>query len=915
MPATMVRKSRKPVTKPARPASKSARKGAAKPASTRSPKKFHKMVYYFGQTRTEGKASMKHLLGGKGANLADMTSIGLPVPPGFTITTDTCAAYYDSGKRLPRGLMDDVLRKVRVLERELGKKFGSTKNPLLVSVRSGAAVSMPGMMDTVLNLGLTDDAVEGLAAATGNKRFAYDAYRRLINMFGDVVMGVEHERFEHAFDEIKRKYGAQSDTDVPAEGLVELCHAYKGVYRERVGSEFPQNPMKQLELAIEAVFKSWNADRAIAYRRLANITGLNGTAVNVQAMVYGNMGDDSGTGVAFTRNPSTGENKFYGEFLINAQGEDVVAGIRTPLHVDEMPKWNNKVYQQLLKIKSKLEKHYREMQDIEFTIERGRLFMLQTRTGKRTGFAAVKIAVDMVKERLIDEKKALLKIPAGDLTQLLLPSFDPDAKKNADVLTRGLPASPGAAVGRPAFTAAEAVERAKNGESVILVRRETSPEDVEGMHSAAGILTSTGGMTSHAAVVARGWGKCCVAGAGAVSINEHSGAFTVSGRTFGRDDLFSIDGSTGEVIAGSVATREPALSGDFGTIMKWSDKYKRLAVRTNADTPLDAQRARDFGAVGIGLCRTEHMFFESERIWAMREMILAETREYREAALEKLLPFQRDDFIGIFRAMDGLPVTIRLIDPPLHEFLPQDETSQHEMARRLNVSIGKIQERVAQLHEMNPMLGHRGCRLCVTFPEILDMQVRAIVEAAIECAKMGVKAMPEIMHPLVGTRKELAILRKQTQEVIDRVKEAVGFKGKLDIPIGTMIEVPRAAMTAHEIAREADFFSFGTNDLTQLTFGYSRDDSASFLPHYVEREILEQDPFQSIDQNGVGRLVAMAAQNGKATTPKLKVGICGEHGGDPKSVWFFHTTGLDYVSCSPFRVPIARLAAAQAVLR
>ncbi|MBL8745722.1 MAG: pyruvate, phosphate dikinase [Phycisphaerae bacterium] len=873
------------------------------------------MVYYFGKTKTEGRAELKALLGGKGANLADMTSIGLPVPPGFTITTDTCAAYYESGKRLPRGLMDEVVKNVRTLERELGKKFGSTKNPLLVSVRSGAAVSMPGMMDTVLNLGLTDDAVEGLAAATGNKRFAYDAYRRLINMFGDVVMGVDHEHFEQAFNEVKSKYGAAADTDVPAEGLVELCHAYKGVYRHHVGSDFPQNPLKQLELAVEAVFKSWNADRAISYRRLANITGLNGTAVNVQAMVYGNMGDDSGTGVAFTRNPSTGENKFYGEFLVNAQGEDVVAGIRTPTTVDEMPRWNKKVYEQLLKIKTKLEKHYREMQDIEFTIEKGKLYMLQTRTGKRTGFAAVTIACNMIKERLIDEKKALLRIPANDLTQLLLPSFDPAAKKNADVLAVGLPASPGAAVGKPAFTAAEAVERGRTGESVILVRRETSPEDVEGMHSAAGILTSTGGMTSHAAVVARGWGKCCVAGAGAISIDERGGTFTVQGRTFTRHDTISIDGTSGEVIAGAVPRVEPKLSGDFATIMKLSDKYRRLSIRTNADTPGDAKRAREFGAVGIGLCRTEHMFFEGDRIMAMREMILAETREYREAALEKLLPFQRADFVGIFTAMDGLPVTIRLIDPPLHEFLPQDEKSQLEVARRINVPVEKVRERVKQLHEMNPMLGHRGCRLCLTYPEILEMQVRAIVEAAIECHRAGVKAMPEIMHPLVGTRKELAILRRHTEEVIARTKKEQGFTAKLEIAIGTMIEVPRAALTAAEIAKEADFFSFGTNDLTQLTFGYSRDDSASFLPHYVHSEILEIDPFQSLDQVGVGQLVSLATVKGRETKKGLKVGICGEHGGDPKSVWFCHNAGLDYVSCSPFRVPIARLAAAQAALR
>jgi pyruvate,orthophosphate dikinase len=873
-----------------------------------------KMVYYFGAARTEGNARMKELLGGKGANLADMTSIGLPVPPGFTITTETCAAYYRNGLRLPTGLMNEVHKYVALLEKELGKKFGDTGNPLLVSVRSGAAVSMPGMMDTILNLGLTDAAVEGLAGATGNRRFAYDAYRRLINMFGDVVMGVDHEHFEGAFNRIKARHHAAADTDVPEEGLVELCEAYKQVYQRHVGDAFPQNPFKQLELAIEAVFKSWNADRAVSYRRIAGISGLSGTAVNVQSMVYGNMGDDSGTGVAFTRNPSTGENKFYGEFLINAQGEDVVAGIRTPRSTAEMPKWNKGVHDQLLRIKSRLEKHYREMQDIEFTIERGKLYMLQTRTGKRTGFAAVKIACDMVKEGLITEEEALLRIPAGDLTQLLLPSFDPTAKELADVLAKGLPASPGAAVGKPAFSAAEAVTRARAGEKVILVRKETSPEDVEGMHSAVGILTSTGGMTSHAAVVARGWGKCCVAGAGEVHIDAEAGEFRVKGRSFGRADTISIDGSTGEVIAGSVATREPTLSGDFAKIMKWADKHRTLGVRTNADTPADAQRARDFGAEGIGLTRTEHMFFEGDRIKAMREMILAEEKEARVKALSKLLPYQRDDFIGIFRAMNGCPVTIRLIDPPLHEFVPHEESAQRELAERMGVSLDKVRQRVGQLREANPMLGHRGCRLCISYPEILEMQVRAVVEAAIECLRSGVKAMPEIMHPLVGTRKELAILRGRTEEVIRQVKEELDYKPRLDIKIGTMIEVPRAALVADEIAEVSDFFSFGTNDLTQMTFGYSRDDVNSFLPEYLHSDILPRDPFQSVDQAGVGQLVEMGVRKGRGSRPDLKIGVCGEHGGDPASVHFFHRAGLDYVSCSPFRVPIARLAAAQAAL-
>jgi pyruvate,orthophosphate dikinase len=904
-----------------RAAQKSTSKGPGKsgPGKSAPRAKPGKLVYYFGRTRTEGGADMKLLLGGKGANLADMTSIGLPVPPGFTITTETCGLYEKNGHRLPTGLMNEVHRNIAMLESELGKKFGDPNNPLLVSVRSGAAVSMPGMMDTILNLGLNDNSVEGLAKATGNRRFAFDAYRRLINMFGDVVMGVNHEHFEHAFDAIKRKYKADDDTKVPEAGIVELAAAYKEVYRRHVGDEFPQNPSKQLELAIEAVFKSWNADKAVSYRRIEGISGLAGTAVNVQSMVYGNMGDDSGTGVAFTRNPSTGENKFYGEFLINAQGEDVVAGIRTPKPVEEMAKWNKPVYQQLIKIKDRLEKHYQDVQDIEFTIERGRLFMLQTRSGKRTGVAAVKIACDMVKEGLIGEKEALLRIPAGDLTQLLLPSFDPTKKKLAlsdgSLLTRGLPASPGASVGKPAFTAEEAVRRNQAGEKVILVRKETSPEDVEGMHSAVGILTSTGGMTSHAAVVARGWGKCCIAGAGEIQIDANAGTFTVGAKSYGRDDVISIDGSTGELFAGALPRVEATLSGDFAKIMKWSDKYRKLGIRTNADTPADAKRGREFGAQGIGLTRTEHMFFEGERIKAMREMILAETVEARITALDKLLPYQRDDFVGIFRAMDGLPVTVRLLDPPLHEFLPHDDKQQAEIAKSLGITLAKVKSRVSMLHESNPMLGHRGCRLCVTFPEILDMQVRAIVEATIECIRGGVKAMPEIMHPLVGTKAEIVWLRQKTLETIAKVKAEMEFKPRLDIKIGTMIEVPRAALVAHEIADAADFFSYGTNDLTQLTFGYSRDDVNSFLPDYLKRDLLPGDPFQSLDQSGVGQLVELGIAGGRMTNPELKIGICGEHGGDPASVHFCHRAGLDYVSCSPFRVPIARLAAAQAAIR
>ncbi len=874
-----------------------------------------KMTYYFGKTRTDGTGQQKQLLGGKGANLADMTGIDLPVPPGFTITTECCAAYYESGKKLPAGLMEQVNDEIATLEKELGKKFGDDKNPLLVSVRSGAAASMPGMMNTILNLGLTDKSVKGLATATGNPRFAYDSYRRLINMFGDVVMGVDHEHFEEAFSRVKSKYKVSSDTDVPAEGLMELCDEYKKVLKKHTGKDFPQDPLKQLQASVEAVFGSWMTPRAVRYREVENIRGLLGTAVNVQSMVYGNMGDDSGTGVGFTRNPSTGENKFFGEFLVNAQGEDVVAGIRTPQPVAEMVKWNKAIYTQILGIKKTLEDHYRDMQDIEFTIERGTLYMLQTRTGKRTGAAAVKIACDMVKEGLIEEKAAVLRIPANDLTQLLLPSFDPKAKAKANTLTRGLPASPGAAVGKLAFTAEEAVERTKAGEKVLLVRKETSPEDVDGMHSAAGILTSTGGMTSHAAVVARGWGRCCVAGAGEIQINDKARKITVAGKTFGPDDVLSIDGSTGEVMVGEIATQAPSLSGDFAKVMKWADKYRTLNIRTNADTPADAVRARDFGAEGIGLCRTEHMFFQEDRIAAMREMILAETQEARKVALAKLLPFQKKDFIGIFTAMKGLPVTVRLLDPPLHEFLPQDAKSQAEMAERLGVKPAVVKARVSQLHEANPMLGHRGCRLCVTYPEILEMQVQAIVEAAIECKNKKIDARAEIMIPLVGTAAELKSLRALAAETLAQVKTKKKFTAKLDISIGTMIEIPRAALTADKIAEHADFFSFGTNDLTQMTFGFSRDDINSFLPDYLKQELLLVDPFQSLDTEGVGQLVEMGVAKGRATKKDLKVGICGEHGGDPASIAFCHKVGLNYVSCSPFRVPIARLAAAQAALK
>ena len=878
-------------------------------------RKSGKMVYFFGRTGTEGKADQKALLGGKGANLADMTSIGLPVPAGFTITTDSCGAYYEQGGRFPDGLVKQIHANVRKLEKETGKKFGADVNPLLVSVRSGAAVSMPGMMDTVLNLGLNDVSVEAMAKASGD-RFAFDAYRRLINMFSDVVMGVDHHEFEAVFEKLKKKLGVVEDTDVDAAGLRELCKLYKAVYRKHVGKAFPQNPVEQLEASIEAVFKSWMGDKAVSYRRIEGIVGLNGTAVNVQAMVFGNTGDDSGTGVAFTRDPSTGENKFYGEFLINAQGEDVVAGLRTPAPVAGMAKWDNKAYKELLKIRTKLEKHYRDVQDIEFTIERGTLYMLQTRNGKRTGAAAMKFAADMVKEKLITKKEAVMRVSPDHVTQLLLPSFPLSSKKHAKPITKGLPASPGAAVGAPAFTAEEAVKRAEAGEKVILVRKETSPEDVDGMHMAAGILTSTGGMTSHAAVVARGWGKCCVAGAGEAKIDADKRRLTIGGRTFGPKDQLSIDGNTGEVFGVALVPEQPkGITGDFKKVLGWADGYRRLGVRTNADTPADARRARDFGAEGIGLTRTEHMFFEGDRIMSMRKMILAETEKDRRKALKSLLPHQRKDFTGIFTAMKGLPVTVRLLDPPLHEFLPHDAKAAAKVAREMKISPAKLKARMESLHEMNPMLGHRGCRLSITYPEILEMQVQAIVEAAIACAKKNVKARPEIMIPLVGTRTELAMLRERVEQVISETRKAKKFTRKLDILIGTMIEIPRAALTADEVAEVADFFSFGTNDLTQMAFGYSRDDIGTFLPDYLDQGVLPVDPFASLDTTGVGQLVEMACQKGRATKKGLKLGICGEHGGDPSSIAFCEEVGLDYVSCSPFRVPVARLAAAQSVLK
>jgi pyruvate,orthophosphate dikinase len=882
-------------------------KKKSKPSKTKAVKR----VYFFGNGKAEGGAHLKDLLGGKGANLADMTLVPLPVPPGFTITTETCGDYNDLGQKLPRGLMEEVKSHLVRVEKATGKRFGDPGNPLLVAVRSGAKVSMPGMMDTVLNIGLNDDVVEGMARLTNNERFAYDSYRRLINMFGDTVMGVDHHHFEQELTAVKNARGVQLDTDLDAGGLKEVVERYKKVYSQIVGADFPQDPLVQLEHAIEAVFKSWMGDRAIKYRELNDIRGLRGTAVNVQSMVFGNMGDDCATGVAFTRNPSTGEDRFYGEFLINAQGEDVVAGIRTPLDCQsEMGKWSKKSWQELLKVKSTLEKRYKDVQDFEFTIEKGKLFMLQTRNGKRTAAAAVQIAVDMVKERLIDEKTGVMRVDPASLDQLLHPTFDPKADKK--VLTRGLPASPGAAVGKVAFTAEEAEKRVAAGEKIILVRRETEPADIGGMHVSEGILTSTGGMTSHAAVVARGMGTPCVAGAGAVVIDAANKLVKIGDATFGPEHVISIDGGTGEVMDGSVPLVEAKLSGPFGIIMKWADKYRTLKIRTNGDTPTDARVAREFGAEGIGLCRTEHMFFDPQRIHHMREMILAGNIEARKAALAKLLPYQREDFLGIFKEMNGLPVTIRLLDPPLHEFLPHNEKDQQELAHSLNMSLEQVKSRVAQLHEANPMLGHRGDRLAVTYPEILEMQVQAIIEAACQAKKDGIKVLPEIMIPLAGTKKELDYLKTFTVETAARVINETGVK--VQYMYGTMIEVPRAAVTADEMAQTAEFFSFGTNDLTQMTFGYSRDDVNSFLPDYLKKEILERDPFQTLDTDGVGQLIEMAVRKGRSVRPDLKCGICGEHGGDPKSIHFCHKVGLDYVSCSPYRVPIARLAAAQAAI-
>ena len=871
-----------------------------------------KYVYFFGGGKAEGSAEMRNLLGGKGANLAEMTNLGVPVPPGCTISTEVCKLYYANNKQYPGGLEEQIDENLRKLEAAMGAMFGDPENPLLVSVRSGAAVSMPGMMDTILNLGLNDDTVKGLIAKSGVERFAYDAYRRFLQMFGDVVLNVEHDAFEYLLETKKEAKGVKLDTELEADDLKELVSEYKAAIKRATGEDFPENPRQQLDMARDAVFQSSNNERAIIYRRLNNIPEDQGqTAVNVQSMVFGNMGEDSGTGVVFTRNPSTGENHFYGEFLMNAQGEDVVAGIRTPLPIDELQNIMPKAYDQLVEICGKLEGHYREMQDLEFTIQEGRLFMLQTRSGKRTGHAAVRIAVEMVSEGLIDKGSAVTRVPPNDLDQLLHPMIDANAA--VDVIAKGLPASPGAAVGKVVFTADRAEELAGKGEKVILVRTETSPEDIGGMHAAEGILTSRGGMTSHAAVVARGMGKCCVAGCGDLAINEDAKEFHVGDRQYKEADFITLNGSTGEVIDGVVDLIEPTLSNHFSTLIGWADDFRKLGVRTNADTPADARKAREFGAEGIGLCRTEHMFFEGDRIDAMREMILARNEKGRKRALAKLLPFQREDFIGIFEAMDGYPVTIRTLDPPLHEFLPHTDEEIQELANKIGIPAETLHERAEALREFNPMLGHRGCRLGIVYPEITEMQARAVFEATVDVTRRGIKAIPEIMIPLVGHVKELAL---QRQIVIDAAEEVFEGSGvSVEYLVGTMIELPRAALTGNEIAQEAEFFSFGTNDLTQTTFGLSRDDAGKFLGYYVENGILEHDPFQVLDQEGVGQLIQIGTDRGRQTQPNLKVGICGEHGGEPSSVEFCHGAGLDYVSCSPFRVPIARLAAAQAAIK
>lgn len=902
-----------------------------------------KRVYLFGDGKAEGKADMKNLLGGKGANLAEMNLIGLPVPPGFTITTDTCNEYTKLGPAAVRELLEkEVQAAVKSLEQSMGTEFGSNTNPLLLSVRSGGRASMPGMMDTILNLGMNDNAVQGIIEKTGNPRFAWDSYRRFMQMYGDVVMDMkpaskeEHDPFEVLIDQMKAEKGVKEDLELSADDLKELVRRFKATVKEKTGQDFPEDPWEQLWGSIFAVFDSWNNDRAVFYRQLNNIPSEWGTAVNVQAMVFGNMGDTSATGVAFTRDAATGENLFNGEFLFNAQGEDVVAGIRTPLQITKIgsQRWAElagvseekraaeyasleeampEAYQELFAAQRKLEEHGKDMQDLEFTIQERKLWMLQTRSGKRTGFAMVKIAMDMVREGMIDEKTALLRMEPNKLDELLHPVFSVEGLAKAKEITKGLPASPGAATGQIVFFAEDAEKWAGEGKQVILCRIETSPEDLRGMTVAKGILTARGGMTSHAAVVARGMGKCCVSAAGSMVIDYRARTLTVDGKVYNEGDWISLNGSTGQVFDGKIETVDPELSGDFGELMKLADKYTRMVVRTNADTPKDARIARSFGAQGIGLTRTEHMFFEGERIKAMREMILADNEAGRRKALDKLLPIQRSDFEGIFEEMDGLPVTIRLLDPPLHEFVPHEEEQQAEMAKELGLELSKVKERVASLHELNPMLGHRGCRLGNTYPEITEMQARAILEAAVNVKAKGITVLPEIMVPLIGTQAEFRLQEDIIRATADKVFAEKGVE--LEYMVGTMIEIPRAALTADKVAEYAEFFSFGTNDLTQMTFGYSRDDAGIFLPVYINKNLIPHDPFQILDQEGVGQLVQIGVERGRKARPNLKVGICGEHGGEPSSVEFCHRVGMDYVSCSPFRVPIARLAAAMAAIR
>lgn len=869
-----------------------------------------KYVYLF----EEGSGAMKELLGGKGCNLAEMTNLGLPVPYGFTVSTEACTQYYEDGRMINKDIEKQIFDCLSVVEKKMNKKFGDPSDPLLVSVRSGARASMPGMMDTILNLGLNDVSVEGLAKKTGNARFAYDSYRRFIQMFSDVVMEQDKSVYERILDEIKESKNYSLDTDLTADDLKAIVERFKANYKQNQGVEFPQDPKTQLLEATKAVFRSWDNPRANSYRRMNDIPYSWGTAVNIQIMVYGNKGDTSGTGVAFTRNPSTGENKLYGEYLMNAQGEDVVAGIRTPKHIDDLKQQNPKLYEEFVAITQILEKHYKDMQDMEFTIEEGKLFMLQTRNGKRTARAALKIAVDLVAEKMIDEKKAICMIEPKQLDALLHPQFEPKSLKSAKIIAKGLPASPGAACGKVTFTAERACELHKKGDKVILVRLETSPEDIEGMYASEGILTARGGMTSHAAVVARGMGTCCVAGCAELKVDEEAKKCSCGGQTFGEGDYMSLDGATGCIYGEAIKTEQASVSGDFGVIMGWADKFRALKVRTNADTPADARRAVELGAEGVGLTRTEHMFFDSDRIPAMREMIVAKTVEERVKALNKLLPMQKKDFKGIYEALEGKPVTIRFLDPPLHEFLPHTDEEIKVLAKEMGITFEDLKFTVESLHEFNPMLGHRGCRLAVTYPEIAQMQTRAVIEAAIEVNKeKGYKIVPEIMIPLVGEVNELKYVKNVVTSTADAVIKEAGIE--LKYMVGTMIEIPRAALMADKIAKEAEFFSFGTNDLTQMTFGFSRDDAGKFLDDYYAKKIFESDPFAKIDFDGVGQLIKMAVEKGKSVRPDIKLGICGEHGGDPMSVVFCHDIGLSYVSCSPYRVPIARLAAAQANIK